>query len=49
MVVHVILAWAQQDEEEPYGDWDFQHRLQQHRLVQPDERHCWLLQKLHAT
>lgn len=49
VVVHVILAGAQQDEEEAHGDRHLQHRLQQHRLVQPDEGHGRLLQELHAT
>ena len=49
MVVHVVLGGAQQDEEEPHRDRDLQHRLQQHRLVQPHERHGRLLQEVHAT
>lgn len=49
MVVHVGLARSQQHKDESDRNWDLQDRFQEDSLIQSDEGHGWLLQKLHTT
>ena len=49
VVVHIGLTRTQQDKEEANRDRDLEHGLQKDRLVQPDEGHGRLLQKLNTA
>ncbi len=49
MIVHVGLTGTQQDENKANGDGNLEHRLEEDCLIQPDEGHGRLLQKLNTT